>query len=146
MEKYLTASVFAVFILTIFMCSSESDEKRDALADAKRRWSGQALQSYSYVLVNTGFAPHDSLLVSVSGNVVVKVVDLNTGEVRTSDNADIHLKTVEELFDEIETEMDLLSAENVRVTYDETLGYPVSAYYDGGSEGWGFDILSLTRK
>jgi len=114
------------------------DPGRDELDTARARWSSAGLTSYSFHYRTTGFVAPVDARITVSAGTVIAVDDLGTSTLPIG-----AAPTIDALFDQIEHE---LAAPHTAVTatYDPVLGFPASAYFQGG-EGAGFDVSEVAR-
>jgi hypothetical protein len=108
----------------------DREQERDRLEDARRLWRAQAWDSYAFTLQRLCFCAGgtDPAEVVVRSGRRVSVTVLPTGVPVPDQFAPFYL-TVEELFDFIEDALDR-DAHEVEVTYERTLGYPVSIRID----------------
>jgi len=122
-------------LLALMACDSQGD----TLEDARRAWRAAGISSYSFRYRTTGFTGPLDVRVTVTGGIVTGVERLGEGFDLPPELA----PTIDSLFDQIQRELDSDDVD-VRVRYDAALGYPVSAYFDAGEEGDGFEVSDLT--
>ncbi len=124
----------------LFLAMAACDTEAGRLHNARNRWRDASISDYSFRYQTTGFAAGDDLQITVVGGAVTDARQL-TGEFPVStDDA----PTIETLFDRIDDALDS-DRVDVSVTYDDALGFPVHAYFDGGEEGDGFAVRDFTR-
>ncbi len=103
-------------------------EGREALAAARARWAAAGLHSYRSLYRIGCLCPGPSeVLLEVEDGAVAALRDPTTGE-PVDPLFENNFMTVAQLFDLIERA--LPQAAVLDVTYDETLGYPVSLFID----------------
>ncbi len=135
-----------ILVLVAATCSNSDDlgTTRKKLNEAEQLWSALGIESYTYTIVYRGFLPHDSLTVVVAQNLVVRVIDLKETDT-LSDQMNASFYTIDDLFIEIGGKLDELAEESVKLSFNDTAGYPESVYYDEGEEGWGYKIVSFDK-
>lgn len=124
----------------------ERETTPEELAEARARWQAAGPSHYRFVYEVSCFCPEDA-----RGPFTITVRDGAVQEVlfqgRPLDPADPRHPTVDGLFAMLGEAFDE-DAELVRVAYDATLGYPVSAYVDYqarmADEELGFTVSALT--
>ncbi|CAA6814553.1 MAG: Alkaline phosphatase (EC [uncultured Thiotrichaceae bacterium] len=121
---------------------SNTDNTSDVRAEFeanKQKWLDNRPENYNYQLQRGGFITPDArapVNLTVNGTQVVKAVftppDIiidSQEAIPGSDVPDFNKLTVDDLFSTVENAINAGAAE-VRVTYDETLGYPTSIFID----------------
>lgn len=101
------------------------------LQQAQQRWQAQTLDSYSYTLALSCFCVDE-----VRQPVVITVTDGETASIVRAEGGDpasaeffVDYNTVDKLFALIQKAIDE-GADEVAVTYDPTLGYPIDIKVD----------------
>lgn len=116
-------------------------EVRDRLDEARARWDAADVDSYDLVYREMCFCPEIVVSVSVRDG---EIVDYS---IATDFDADVEVRTVEDLFDEIAAALELPPA-SISLEVDEELGHPVSYFIDEetfiADEEHGVTIESLT--
>ncbi len=126
----------SLLVLVAGVGACDGDGAADA-RDARARWRRAAVVDYTFEYRTTGFAAPVDASITVRGGAVTNVDNLGDGLVLDVASA----PTIEILFDDIERQLE--GDADVDVTWDPTLGFPVSAYFDGGQEGAGFSVSSF---
>ena len=131
-----------ILSLTIFVmvgagvAMSGCTDAADRLEHARNRWHHAAIADYSFDYRTNGFAPPLAVHIAVHGGAVSSVADLgDTGFTIPAD----HAPTIDTLIERVEEQLGEDDVD-VRVTWDPDLGFPASAYFDGGEEGDGFTV------
>ncbi len=115
-------------LLALLSACTTSLEQHEAL------WAAKGPASYHYTYGTTGFAAPLELLVTVRAGAVTDTTVISSA----GGPAGIHGLTVEQLFADVRSRLDGQCKTTVR--YNETLGYPQSAYSDCGGEGDGWAV------
>lgn len=115
--------------LTLFLLASCGAE-RDALSEHRELWAAKGPASYQYTFTSQGFSPPLQMQVTVTDGAV------SSTTIVESSSPGPEGQTVEQLFSDVEKRLD--SECDVNVSYEETLGYPLSVYSDCGQEGDGW--------
>jgi hypothetical protein len=125
----------ALLTLLALGCSSDGPGPADQLRqleEARLRWSGQAVSTYSYAFDQDCFCPPaliEPVDVSVVGGVVAAVASRPGGvPLAPADASRFH--TVPELFDLIETALRSGEPVVVMADYDPASGLPTAAFID----------------
>jgi|GEM_PF-443685 len=120
-------SVLAGTLALLAACAS-SFEQHQAL------WAAKGPASYRYTYSTTGFVGRLEVRVHVEGGVVTDATVISPAGLP----GPIRGQTVEQLFADVRSRLDGPCKTTAR--YDETLGYPLSAYSDCGGEGDGWIV------
>jgi hypothetical protein len=123
-----------LFAIALGACADESL----GLEDARARWQHAAITDYAFDYHTRGAAPRVSANIVVQGGAATAITDLG-GSVGTLDPQ--YAPTIDSLFDHIAQE--IAGSDDVEVTWDPALGFPVDAYFSGGSEGDGFKVSAF---
>lgn len=121
--------ILASFVVLAGCGILDPDDRRDDLADARRRWDSLNIVSYEYVLQRSCFCPIETVRpyrVRVLNGAVVDARDVETG---AAPPAGLPILTIPELFAVIEDALDQ-SAYSLEVDYDAQRGYPVRIAID----------------
>lgn len=122
-------SLFVLVLFVAYGCNSDDfNPKMQEMDEAKALWNAQKIESYTYTIVSRGFHPHDSLDITVDENRVVKVVDLRSDTLLVGRNSSF--VTIDDLFMQIAERLNDLPSENVSLSFNDSLGYPETVYYD----------------
>ena len=123
-------------VLTLAACDGTMAD----LEDARGKWREAAITSYAFDLHETGFLPpQPPTHITVQNGRVTGVAAIPPNPVAGWSLS--QAPTIETLFDKIEDK--LRGDANVTATWDQTLGFPVSAYFDLGFENTGFQVLAF---
>jgi hypothetical protein len=106
--------------------------------DARARWRQAAIADYAFEYHTRGAAPRVNANIIVQGGAAITITDLG-GSFGILDPQ--YAPTIDTLFDHIERE--IAGSDDVEVTWDPALGFPVNAYFSGGSEGDGFTVSAF---
>lgn len=116
----------------------------------RRKWERTRLSDYRYVVRNTCFcAPEQAgpVEVEVRGGHPVQARYVSTGAPAQPQHF-ASMDSMEDLFETVSRALDR-APEKASVTYDATLGYPVSAHFDydlrTADEEGGFQVTSFQR-
>ncbi|MGH9884072.1 MAG: DUF6174 domain-containing protein [bacterium] len=109
------------------------------LEQARGRWRHAAIADYSFEYRTTGFAAPAASRITVRGGAATEVEDLGGRAFPLPLTA---APTIDTLIDRVEEQLDA-DGVDVRVTWDAELGFPASAYFDGGEEGDGFTVSAF---
>ena len=115
------------------------------LSSAMARWRARGLNQYEFTLSYSCDCPYQPLRIRVSGDAIVQVTDLATGNPTTPDS---RAKTIPGLFGYIRSILDR-HPDWIQVDYDPDLGFPldVGVDYDRRAiddEG-GFSVSDLVQ-
>ena len=100
------------------------DELRADLADARARWASSGVDDYVVTYDQVCFCPQVQVEVTVVDGVVTD------SEVRSEvDFGDLPVLTVDDMFDEIERQIDT-GAFSIDVDYDSETGHPTGYFFD----------------
>ncbi len=122
--------LLAALLMFTLACDSQNDVK-DSLSRHQRLWVNQGIRSYQYRLQVNCFCPPevtDPVIVEVREGAASSVLYAATGKPAESKYFDKY-DTVDELFLVIEDTIKR-GADEISVTYDETLGFPTRIYID----------------
>jgi hypothetical protein len=108
-----------------------------SLGDHEALWAAKGPAGYHYTYGTTGFPPRFELVVTVRSRVVTNTTVLSPPGYLGGQQG----FTVEELFADVRQRLD--GPCKTTVQYEETLGYPRSAYSDCGMEGDGWVITDF---
>lgn len=124
-------------------CADPLAPELDRLRQAERRWAAAGPPSYAYTFTNRCYCPLAELRVVVENGAVVSVE--STGD-PSIDPRDAGGYTVEELFERIRQEI-AREPHEVRASFHEGLGYPISVWFDyeehAIDEEWGFEVTGF---
>jgi hypothetical protein len=125
--------------LVVLVAVSACSDAAARLEEARDRWRHAAIADYAFDYRTTGFAAPLAMQITVRGGVVAGVVDLgDTGFTLPPESA----PTIDALIARVEEQLGADDVD-VRVTWDAELGFPASAYFDGGEEGYGFTVAAF---
>jgi hypothetical protein len=118
----------AIVVLWFAACADPVDDQ--GLAEARQRWEGQAVASYTFIWSEACFCDPDRvrpIRIRVASGQIVDATYVNDQSAVDSSKRGF-LLTIEGLFDKIQTTVDdglFFTAE-----FDETWGYPASLFID----------------
>ena len=126
-----TAATLIALSLLVLGCGDDDEPQRppDAYYAARNTWSAHALGNYQFTLRQVCFCPHESpIVVTVADGKLAGATYVDTGEAVAAARQ-AQLPTIDGLFDLLANAY-AGGADDVRVTYDGALGYPVSLRID----------------
>jgi len=152
MKRLPGVVLVCVMALSIGACGDDSPiatEPLDEIATHEKTWSFLGFDSYSYRFRWECFCPQEFIrtvdILVVHGRIAA-ITDATTGDL-IDKNSYTRYRTIEGLFDFVREATDS-GADRVTVTYDDQLGYPVTAYVDfqeaAADEEMGFRVFELS--
>lgn len=131
-SRTLTAAALAALLAGCSILGLDGlGEERDALRDARVRWGRADLDAYAFTLQRGCFCPMELIgpvRIVVRGDSVLSRTYTADGTPVPAQWAP-YFGTMEEVFELIDEAIDR-SADDLRVSYHRTLGYPVKADID----------------
>ncbi|NRF65761.1 hypothetical protein HLB44_02055 [Aquincola sp. S2] len=144
--KRLMALLVAAW-LPLTGCGGDSDPDRDpTVTAAKQRWLDANVRSYRFTYSMSCFCPsRGPIAVTVRDNLVIEAHAKETGMALPAEELK-SVQTIGRIFDRIDDAY-AHKASVIRVTADQTYGYPTSVYidYSGGfvDDEVGFTIVEF---
>ena len=115
------------------------DDGMGEFNDAREKWREAAIATYTFDLYEYDYLAPPPTHITVENGDVTAIAAIRPNRVagRTLSNA----PTIEVLFDKIEEE--LRSDDEVTVTWDPTLGFPMLVNFDDGYDNFGFQVATF---
>ncbi len=128
--RRLRQALAAVYVLLTLACGSDgTGPEMERLAEQRALWEAQGLTDYFYDVRLVCFCPSRlGVQVSVLGNQVAAVIDLDTGTTLDATEAQLY-RTIDGLFDVLEDAYER-DAYDVDVDFDPARGYPTRIFID----------------